>query len=80
MTSDGSRGAGLTYKNIIKKLVPFHFKTMIHAHIHTQFFTRILAYYMCVHGYIHAGIIIIKQLLNFKGDTRLPDTTLIDGT
>jgi len=74
---------GVDVESIIKKLVLFNFKTMIgpiHAHIHTQFFTRILAYYMCVHGYIHAGIIIIKQLLNFKGDTRLPDTTLIDGT
>ena len=36
MTSVGSRGADLRYKNIIKKLVLFHFKTMIHAHIHTH--------------------------------------------
>jgi len=45
MTSVGSRGAGLPYKNLIKKLVPFHFKTMIHAQIHTH----ILTYYgVCV--------------------------------
>ena len=45
MTSDGSRGAGLTYKNIIKELVPFHFKTMIPAHIHVHTHIHVLTYY-----------------------------------
>jgi len=31
MTSVGYRGAGLSYKSLINELVPFHFKTMIHA-------------------------------------------------
>src|SRR6218665_3627209 len=44
--SVGSRGTGIPHKNIIKKLVPFHFKTMIHAHI----YTHILTYYgICVY-------------------------------
>ena len=71
MTSVGSRGAGLPHKNVIKKLVPFHFKTMIHAHIHTH----ILTYYdiiMCVHGYIHARIL-LNSFLNSTEDTGLPD-------
>jgi len=32
MTSVGSRGPSLPYKSLIKEPVPFHFKTMIHAH------------------------------------------------
>src|SRR6218665_3329328 len=51
MTSVGSRGAGLPHKNIIKKLVPFHFKIMIHAHAHTH----ILTYYgisVCMDTYM----------------------------
>src|SRR6218665_1015896 len=79
MTSDGSRGAGLPYKNIIKKFVPFYFKTMIPAHIHVH--THILTYYgICVCARTHTCWNIIKQLLNSMGDTGLPDIFLIDGT
>ena len=41
-------GERAPYKNVIK-IVPFNFRTMIHAYIHTH----ILTYYMCVHVYIH---------------------------
>src|SRR6218665_1305682 len=67
ITSVGSRRAGLPYKNIIKKLVPFHFKTMIHAYIHTH----ILTYYgICVFmdTYMYTCWNIIKQPLKSKGD------------
>jgi len=56
MTSVGSRGAGLPHKNIIKKLAPFHFKTMMHAHIYTHILTYYGIYVCNVHDYIHAGI------------------------
>src|SRR6218665_1590274 len=54
MTSVGSRGAGFPHKNIIKKLVPLHFKTMIHAHIQTHTYMYILRY-MCVSSGLRAG-------------------------
>jgi len=68
MTSVGFRGAGHPNKSIIK-IVPFHFKTMICAHI----YTHILTYYgMCVQCCVHTCWNIIKQLLNSKGDAGLP--------
>src|SRR6218665_40764 len=65
MTSVGSRGAGLPYKNIIKYFVPLHLKTMIHAHIHTH----ILTYYgicVCMDTYIlgRDGALVEAMTLN----------------
>jgi len=49
---------------------------MIHAriHIHTYLHTTV-----CVCAWIQTYWNIIKQLLNCKGDTGLPDIFLIDG-
>jgi len=64
MTSVGTRGAGLPHKNILKKLVPFHFKTMIRAHIYTHILTYYGMWVQCC-AWIHTCWNIIKQLLNY---------------
>ena len=72
MTNVGSRGAGLPYRNLIKELVAFLFKTMIHAQLHTYVHTYLhTTVYVC--AWIHTCWNIIKQLWNSKGETGLPD-------
>jgi len=78
MTSVGFRGADLPHKIIIKTLVPFHFKTMIHAHIYTH--TYILRYIVCnMHEYIHAGILLNSFCIPRETQDFLINF-LIDGT
>jgi len=70
MTSVGSRGAGLPYKNIRKLVYLFILKQW---YMHTYLHTTVC---VCMDTHMYTCWNIIKQLLNSKGDAGLPDIWL----